>query len=51
MLKRGVYDYKDVARIISIYYSDPGRLLDYVSADMGEMVEKEEREEETEEAE
>jgi flagellar protein FlaI len=33
MLKKGVYDYKDVARIISTYYSDPGRLLDVVTAE------------------
>lgn len=33
MLKKGVYDYKDVARIISTYYSDPGRLLDMITAD------------------
>jgi flagellar protein FlaI len=45
MLKRGVYDYKDVARIVSTYYSDPGRLLDYISAEKGETVEAEEKEE------
>jgi len=31
MLQKGIYDYKDVARIVSTYYSDPGRLLDFIS--------------------
>ncbi|RLI96067.1 MAG: type IV secretion system protein VirB11, partial [Candidatus Aenigmatarchaeota archaeon] len=30
MLDHGVYDYKEVARIVSTYYSDPGRLIDMI---------------------
>jgi flagellar protein FlaI len=33
MLKKKIYDYREVARIISTYYSDPGRLLDFITGE------------------
>jgi hypothetical protein len=32
MLKRKIFDYREVARVINMYYTNPEKLLDYITS-------------------